>query len=477
MPEQESIEPGPEEKFNPQLQEGIQYRREQSERMLIRHGAERSESGELVLTAEQIARIKKEGERFPDQQMYELYHLASETLNILTKLQPSAPLTADEELALIGANKKERAKIEAQAAEREKERFINGEIENPRFTYPLLERSKLDLDSISTNLRNIKKIIKNSAGDHGLRALYQEKLNGKIAEVEMLRAVKEGDDKKFYHYSKFVYGEPDESICQVAEQEIDSYNPRERAESVFPTEIVKRALEEALRVYGWENIEVKTSARKTQVTTGAKSITIPEGREETEIGIRELIVHEIETHILRRESGKRAPLRIIRAGSLGRYLSTEEGLSVQAEERVNREVGVESKWPEFAVRLVGLHLAKTHNFRETYTELQKIYQRILEKEQDPEGERKSKDMAYNLAVRIFRGIHHPEEAGHFYTKDWVYYKGSIDVAHFISQGGDINQLYIGKIGLHHISILTELGIIKPAITPRFVASKIEVLPS
>jgi len=35
----------------------------------------------------------------------------------------------------------------------------------------------------------------------------------------------------------------------------------------------------------------------------------------------------------------------------------------QIKKRVSREAGVESKWPEFAVRLVGLHLAKTHNFR------------------------------------------------------------------------------------------------------------------
>lgn len=478
MPEQEPGESQSEEKFNPQLQESIERRREASMRALERHGAERLEGGELVLTQEQIERIKKEGERFPDQQLYELYDLASETLMVLTKLQPSGIMTEEEQTRYDQGGKKEKARIERETAAREKAGFLSGEIENPHFTYPLLERSKLDLDQVSRNLRDIKRIIKWSKADPNLRALYQEKINEKIAEVEMLRAVKRGDDKRFYRYSRFIYGEPDEGIYQAALAEVTAYQPGEpTGEEKVTDEVIKKSFEAALKAYGWKR-EVKTARRKAVISAGRKSVIVPKGREETVRHLKELIAHEIETHVLRKESSRRAPLRIIRETTLGKYLPTEEGLAVQAEERVNQELGAESKRPEFAVRLIGLSLAKTHNFRGTYTELQRIYQEILEKEKNPQPEEKSRDLAYNLTHRIFRGVHHPEQPGHFFTKDWVYYKGNLDVAHFISQGGDIAQLYIGKIGLHHLSILTELGIsTKPAITPRFVVSRIEVLPS
>lgn len=130
MPEQEpkSSEPAAEEissfgeetdygeKFNPDLRQEIDKRRNLSVKALMHHGAEILESSELVPTERQIERIKRENERFPDQMMYELYSLVSMPLNILTKLQPSAPLTEEEKTSLHRVDKKERARIETRAA-------------------------------------------------------------------------------------------------------------------------------------------------------------------------------------------------------------------------------------------------------------------------------------------------------------------------------------------------------------------------
>ena len=494
-----------ERKYNPVLEGRIMRRRHLSEAGLTRHGAERLESGELVLTEQQIARIKKKGERFPDEQLFELYELVDLDQSILTRLEPSGPFSEEESaqyqrlidegkrlgkerrkskdkavrkelLDQIKSAREQRSEIAKATADRQKQSFLNGEIENPQFFYPVLEFGEIDLDQTSQNLRDAKKVVRQSGGDPILKALYSEKINQSIASVEMLRAVKAGDDHKFYRYSKFIYGEPDEEIYRIALSEVEGYQPTsQEPEPKLSDEVIKACFKAALAEYGWKKPEIKISARTRRVTTSPKSISLPKGLGLTPSEIKTLMAHELETHALRRRSGKKAGLRLLRSDQLARYLPTEEGLATYAEQRVQESMGISEKDPEFAIRLIGLHLAKTHNFRGTYEELFKLYRSVLEKNKTEDPEKVAASQAYELCIRIFRGTHHPENAGHPYTKDWVYFKGNLDVATFISEGGDISRLYIGKIGIQHLQVLTELGINTPAIQPRFVAQRIEPL--
>ena len=58
------------------------------------------------------------------------------------------------------------------------------------------------------------------------------------------------------------------------------------------------------------------------------------------------------------------------------------------------------------------------------------------------------------------------------VKDAVYLRGLIHVLDYLSQGGDLAQLYIGKIAASHIGVIEELRHRKilhpPPLQPRFL---------
>jgi hypothetical protein len=74
------------------------------------------------------------------------------------------------------------------------------------------------------------------------------------------------------------------------------------------------------------------------------------------------------------------------------------------------------------------------------------------------------DLSWDLAVRVYRG-------GGF-VKDHVYLEGYLMVKKFLSEGGDVRKLYVGKVGLDDLSLVDDLllnGVIRePAILPDFL---------
>ena len=67
-------------------------------------------------------------------------------------------------------------------------------------------------------------------------------------------------------------------------------------------------------------------------------------------------------------------------------------------------------------------------------------------------------------MRVFRG------GG--LTKDAVYLRGLVEVLNYLKNGGDIETLFVGKMGPEHVSIIRELQwreVLHPApIVPRFM---------
>ena len=61
-------------------------------------------------------------------------------------------------------------------------------------------------------------------------------------------------------------------------------------------------------------------------------------------------------------------------------------------------------------------------------------------------ERVGEATAWGIAVRIKRGLGDPEAPG-VYAKDTVYLRGRIRVQAFLEAGGDIADLYVGKVGI------------------------------
>jgi hypothetical protein len=92
------------------------------------------------------------------------------------------------------------------------------------------------------------------------------------------------------------------------------------------------------------------------------------------------------------------------------------------------------------------------SFRETYNELRKHF---------------NVDTAWRLTLRAKRGLSDTTLPGGL-TKDINYLKGYLEIKKFLKDGGDMNKLYYGKIGVQHVSLLDKIpGLINPKFLPMF----------
>ncbi len=165
--------------------------------------------------------------------------------------------------------------------------------------------------------------------------------------------------------------------------------------------------------------------------------------------INALIQHEIGTHSVTYFNGRSQPLKLLYSGLPG-YEQLQEGLAVFAEYLVG---GLSfGRLRTLAARVIAVRrLTNGHNFCEVFNELHKKYKF---------GSRS----AFNVAMRVFRG------GG--LTKDAVYLRGLVEVLNYIGGGGDIETLFVGKMGPEHVSIIRELQwreVLRPApLVPRYM---------
>lgn len=367
--------------------------------------------------------------------------------------------------------------------EEQKKRFLAGEIENPTFVYS--KTAEFDAAPFEEKLLALKKDIKTQEENNLIRTLYLHRINEALASLRMVKALKEGKDRRFYLYSHFIHGKPTREAFELALEEATKLEEikKKELEPKLGTALIEKALRLALDEYGFENWEVVQDPQVLILrvqTRGVErpTIFIPAEKEASLKKIARNVAHEIETHVLRGESGKKANLGILnpKAG-LDRYVATEEGLAAYNEEQIGRETKV-GLWGTLAVGLArGIDReGKERNFREVFEKIKELrYQRKrVQGRSKEEALESAEDEAWKRTARTFRGITDPSKPGNCYTKDWVYRKGNLAIWDFVKTKGEgeLRRLYVGKMGIQHLGFLTELGITEPEIQPRFVAQKI-----
>jgi hypothetical protein len=144
--------------------------------------------------------------------------------------------------------------------------------------------------------------------------------------------------------------------------------------------------------------------------------------------LRRLVVHEIDVHAIRGVNGARQALRCFETGLPGSLL-TEEGLAIVAEELAGVSTpGVLSRQREV---LRAVELARTAGIEDVYGSLTRTV---------------GSSTAWGIALRIKRGLADPHAPG-VYAKDTVYLRGRLRVRAWLDAGGDIKDLYVGKVGI------------------------------
>lgn len=393
------------------------------------------------------------------------------------------------------------------ARQAEKDNFLNSETSNPKLDYPELET--FNISEREAELMSLKEDVLELEKNDAVKKLYRTKINELLATLRMLKATKDGDDRKFSRYADFIYGKPEAvdtnyivaHVKDLIEANLDSEDEgkkeaAERLQQIFADMEVKAddgvsrdilpegeaieglvsgvdeavsAFEEALGEIGADDwvIEVDTNKgiSKFNVSQEHKTVRIPSNeklleREISKKKLKGLIEHEIKTHVARRHNGERSKLQLLGLG-LDRYLKAEEGVATYAEQQVT---GAEEFSGVYRFLTIALAKGLTGNkldFRQTF-EIMKDYNLIA-----PARDGKEKTLewamktAYDDCVRIFRGTS-CATPGAIYPKDMSYF-GNRTIWAMVAKDSDVVQKFtIGKYDPNnneHVALLTQLGIL------------------
>ncbi len=336
----------------------------------------------------------------------------------------------DEALANITKDVKPLYYVEPINAEEQKEKFLTGKIQNPRFTYRDLEYDTREVEQV---LKTIK------IPDGELSAIFKKKRRGILLGNKIVANRGNGDIVRKATIT--IHGFPSKELVLYADELLKQI-PNTEAVKTVSSKVIRDALQEALHDNGITDWTVEFSDKKlTTVYASEKKITVCKNRKFTEIDIGRLKVHEVGVHVVRAANGYGQPLKIFALGLPG-YLPTEEGLSSYFEEvtgNASRET-----MRDYAARVIAVDsVCQDLNFRQTFNKLK--------------SHELTDDQAWNLAVRAHR-------AGG-YIKDHVYLDGYRKVKKFAASGGDFSMLYVGKVGIENLPLVRKLiqkGVLKKA---------------
>ena len=181
------------------------------------------------------------------------------------------------------------------------------------------------------------------------------------------------------------------------------------------------------------------------------------------VALKGLILHEIGTHVARRDKGERSCLRLLGLG-LDRYEGGEEGVATvrqqTTEKKFNDFAGLEG---HLAISLAQGLDGVPRDFHHVYDVMRKYHfvQELLGGKDVPTAQQEASKKAWNRCVRTFRGTD-CKTPGIAFTKDIIYREGNMGIWELIrTNPNEMKRFNIGKYdptNSRHLWVLTELGI-------------------
>jgi hypothetical protein len=253
------------------------------------------------------------------------------------------------------------------------------------------------------------------------------------------------------HWEEQLYPSVPDRVLQLARRILS-----QPASAARPVERPFRATDQVrlvtgrLRQYGLHDwrVEVKPNLAATNTDPANRVINLRADLQASMEEMKRLVVHEIDTHVLRAANGYSQPYHIFAVGAVPSYMMTEEGLAVVNEERMGYIDVPRTRM--FAARTIASMAALTQPFHLVYAEMRDYGFSHAD--------------AYNITRRVKRGLGHTAEPGGF-VKDHVYLWGRVLVEEFVLGGGDLSRLYVGKIALEHVPFVDDLGLLPPRYLP------------
>lgn len=327
---------------------------------------------------------------------------------------------------------------------------------NPAFVYPNLVQSQIQ--TALSALVDLRQQVCQIESNKSIREVYEARLTELIIEQELLLSVAMLDVDSFRHYNISLYGEMDKVL--VAEQihflkkytsmfdDLVLYtdpitNPTqalfECAKKLvtgpdilvdigkeYSSEEIQDLWNKELSEHmpGWQ-VMIDDRVFHMIVTHRSRVIKIPSNLRMKGNRMRKLFLHEIGTHVYRREQGKMNKLQLSSIG-LSDTQCIEEGLAILRAQLAGKKFwhyGGFDKYLTLAVA-TGSVGGEAKNFNETFRLMHKYYlDRLNRKKRSEKNESIAQKRAWNSTVRVFRGGK-PELPGCCLLRDKIYYEGN-----------------------------------------------------
>ena len=317
-----------------------------------------------------------------------------------------------------------------------KEEFLRSKIE------PKLDDFIQDNSFAKDRLKELENM---DISDDEIGDMLQKIKNFLIIQYEI---ISQRGTKEVIKLSKQLNDAPSRELVEKAKQILEKNEHIEKEYIIKPVEL-KAYLENVFLEYGLNDWKIELSEKDITLDDAPnKRILISKNRVFPKGDDKRLAVHEIGVHTLRCVNGLNQPLKNLGLGVPG-YLATEEGLAALSEELSG--CSDYELLRNYAGRVIAVNsIIKNYSFTQTFELLQ--------------SHGFNDNTAWTLSVRAHRG------GG--YIKDHVYLKGYYEVKEFYENGGDLTDLYVGKIALEDLKWAKEMvdkGFLKkPYILPHLL---------
>ena len=425
-----------------------------------------------------------------------------------------------------GVDSKRLSTIAAQSRKRELAACLE-EKREPRFHYPFIPYD--DLVSRIAGLLQLRTEIEHKEPNAIVRRFYLGAIDERLDELHMIAATSKQDDEAFWTYNKRLNSLPNVSEMELALRQLTSLLQRglrrddtrdvseqiiqqtrhwiiepmnlepldtgseqetegqtsftQETQKLFSPGTVQRFFADVLRQYQFPwTITQDPAAGHARVSLSRRQLTLPEDTWMSVSKIRELLGHEIETHAFRASAGEKSSLALLSIGLQG-FLDTEEGLAISYAQEVAQQSSASKPnktWiGTLATGLASGVICEPFTFTRLLMFLESV--NVLRSLLAGRGltiaeiRADARKNAQSRCLRTWRGVTHLDRPGICSTKDAVYLRGFLAVSQaLMEEDAMFERLMVGSVGLHHLDDLAEVGIVKPAVVHRRLATDPEL---
>ncbi len=297
---------------------------------------------------------------------------------------------------------------------------------NPQFAYRQLPENYSDI---------VRKLQSIPQHDSKIGKALQDRIDEMLQQIALLKHLGNSD---FKHYNEQLYLMPTELDLIYLKNLIGPKHPNNKSRITLNLSQIIDKFNNYLsekKIRNWQ-IEVLPNLIATCVINKNRKILLRENLIISEARLQELIIHELDSHLLTTENAYAQPLKIFLYG-FKNYLVTQEGLAVH-----NTLKYAKQKLPRRLYLLANAcFLGNLYSFAEGARKLQQF------------------GLNYNTAVRFMgrvkRGMGDTSTPGCF-GKDFIYVRGLNLIENFLNQGGKIKDLYQGKISIEQLPLIRTL---------------------